>query len=232
MSHALKPAPDKAIFRVSEDFSQLMLLREIMASEGEDTAAIDSEIAEYFGRSATRERIDTVIGFLRYAEAQENAARNESWRIEKLANSWKEKREYLKSAAKAVLENSGQKALEGSTAGKLVLKGNGGKQALEITDASLIPEELCDWQGKIQGGVMYHIREVLAAYPITLETIFRYMERVPHNERIRAALEAKCSACNGYDPDGLPLCSQCDGDCKGRVPGARLLERGSHVSIA
>ncbi len=234
MSHTLKPAPEQSIFRISNDFSQLMLLREIMASENEDTAAIDGEIANYFARDVTREKIDTVINFLRYAGAQEIIARNEAKRTKSLASRWEAQIAFLKDAAKAVLENSGQKALEGNSAGKLILKGNGSVQPLEITDASLIPEELVQYTLRLSGDVLVRMGEHIDwNYWIENEDV--QMERVPHNERIRAELEKPCDRCDGSGRDPMPNCNteclQCDGAKTRHVPGARLLERGSHVEI-
>ena len=245
MSHTLKPSPDKAIFRISEDFSQLMLLREIMASENEDTAAIDREIANYFARDVTREKIDTVINFLRYAESQQLTAAAEAKRTKALKNRWEAQIEFLKDAAKAVLENSGQKALEGAAAGKLILKKNGSVQPLEITDASLIPDELVRYEGHISGPVWKRIWAARTAWsqPDRTVSLDVELERVPHNERIRAELERDCERCDGNGivedvvfndslvEEGQFPCRTCDGTGKRHVPGARLLERGSHVEI-
>ena len=49
----------------------------------------------------------------------------------------------------------------------------------------------------------------------------------PDTKRIRAALATPCWLCNAKGGE----CQECGGTGKGRVPGARLNERGSHLEI-
>jgi len=198
------------IFRVADDFAQLIRLREIMLSEGEDVGPLEATIAEYFSHDVTRDKIDTVIGFLRHAEIMELAAKTEADRTRKLAESWKSQREYLKGCVQQVMELSGKKLLEGKTAGTLRLKGNGGRQAVTITDASLIPEELVQYTGTISGDAWEYMESVMLGTGNFdwLERQDVQMERIPHKGRIGEALS------NGES-----------------VAGARLEERGSHVEI-
>ncbi len=242
-----------SLYRVAEDFAQLIHLRDIMQSEGEDIGPLDQTIAEYFSHDVTRDKIDTVIGFLRHAETMEAAARAESERCLKMARSFEAQRTYLKVCVQQVMELAGKKLLEGNTAGTLRLKGNGGRQAVEITDASLIPEEMCQYTGTISGAAWKSLRQIaLDAYPgmscLTPEQALAdweewsgrqdvQLERIPHKGRIGEALAKDCQVCEGagklpYDADAPEeICAACGGSGKESVPGARLLERGAHVEI-
>lgn len=223
------------LYQVSDDFASMLRLRDIMLSEGEDVAPLEKEIARYFTHEVTREKIDTVIGALRHAETMAAVAKAEKDRLKKLESSWTTQAEWLKETVRNVLDMSGKKRLDGKTAGYLLLATNGGKQEVVITQESLLPEDLVQYEGRIDGGVMYHIREVLAPFPITMETIFRYMQRVPHKGRIAEALSQPCSKCKGvgapWNNSSSVPCDACDGDGHARVPGAHFASRGNHVEI-
>ncbi len=199
------------IYRVAEDFAQLLRLREIMTSEGEDVGPLEQTIAEYFSHDVTRDKIDTVIGFLRHAEIMELAAKTEADRTRKLAESWRSQREYLKGCVQQVMELSGKKLLEGKTAGTLRLKVDGGNQAVIITDASLIPDELVQYTGTISGEAWAKLIADDFDRVCSLEQWLGrqdvQMERIPRKRRIGEELE------------------------KGPVPGAYLADRGQHVEV-
>ena len=109
----------------------------------------------------------------------------------------------------------------------IALRGNGGVQPLEITDAA-VPNELCDivvrmpadaWQRLLLDG--------------TNPPVFQVLSAEPANARIREALRMPCVECNSYGTkDGekdSPTCPACHGSGTQQVPGARLLPRGEHI---
>lgn len=218
------------LYRVSEDFASLLRLRDIMISEGEDVGPLEQTIAEYFSGDLTRERIDVVIGALRYAETMEAAAKAEAERCAKMARSWQTQREWLKVTVQRVMEMAGKKRLEGSASGYLLLKGNGGKPAVEITEVSLIPPELLTVTMTMQADAYDRLWPFMAqvnAVPAT-KTV------EPHRGRITAALERHCEFCQGeksVDINCSEPCPICSGSGKNIVPGARLAERGQHVEM-
>lgn len=239
------------LYCVAGDFASMLRLRDIMLSEGEDVGPLEKEIARYFTHEVTREKIDTVIGALRHAETMAAVAKAEKDRLKKLEASWTTQAEWLKETVRNVLNMSGKKRLDGKTAGYLLLATNGGKQEVVITQESLLPEDLVQYEGRISGQAMGWLRSALGPH-ITDNERSRWeywsgredvqMTRVPHKGRIAEALSAKCSKCNGNGVvedqvfedsliQGELPCSACDGDGKARVPGAHFAPRSSHVEI-
>lgn len=230
------------LYRVADDFASHMRLLEILRSSGEDTGPLEKTITEYFTHEVTREKIDSVIGYIRYCEEMAHAAVREMVRLKQLEESWRTQAQWLKDTAKGVLEMSGQKRLEGLTAGSLDLRTNGGRQAVTITEASLVPEEFVQYQGTISAAAWQVLREVAREFPqIGLASTWFgrqdvQMERIPHKGRIGEALSKKCFICDGTGRVGVSegyddFCQECSGDGLARVPGARLESRGNHVAL-
>jgi len=229
------------LYRISDDFASHMRLLDILKSEGEDTGPLEKTIAEYFTHEVTRDKIDSVIGYIRYCEEMRRLALLESDRLKSLAESYETQAAWLKDTVKGVLEMSGQKRLEGLTAGSLTLRANGGKQAVTITDASLVPEEYVQYEGRISGAALKWLRlkfgplEKYSDFDVFWGRQDVQMERIPHKGRIGEALSKPCDDCNGYGTKGGergdPVCDSCGGDGKARVPGARLEPRGNFVAV-
>ncbi len=233
------------LFRISDDFAAHMRLLDIMRSEGQDTGPLEQTIAEYFTHDVTREKIDSVIGYIRYCETMADAALAESQRTVNIAKSYRTQVEWLKDCAKGVLEMSGQKRLEGLTAGSLTLRAAGGRQAVEITNASLVPEEFVQYEGKISGRAWQVLHECANGFPDLglnarwFERTDVQMERIPQVGQIGEALARPCACCQGTGeilPSGpsdapVEVCTECSGDGLARVPGARLKPRGNSVVL-
>ncbi len=234
------------LFKIADDFSSHMRLLDILRSEGEDTGPLEKTIAEYFSYQVTRDKIDSAINYVRYCETMADAAAAEADRCKALAASFRTQAQWIKDTAKSVLEMSGQKRLEGLTAGNITLRKNGGKPAVTITDVSLIPEELVQYTGTISGQAIGWLRSWMDSHSKVIEgtrTPFEYlmdrqdvqMERIPHKGRIGEALAGKCSQCNGvgapWNNSASVPCTACDGDGLARVPGARLEPRGNCVIV-
>lgn len=226
------PAPRETLFQINETLAELLAVRSDMlaADPPENVAAIDGEIIAYFQKSVAK--ADAIIPLWRYFETTAEAARAESARLKKYAEDLEGQLEHLKLRVKEVMVQFEKKAIPG-THGRLLLKGNGGSAPIQI-QADMIPDELCKWEGTIYGTAWKHIPEHFKARPDVK------MVRMPSNTAIRVALARPCETCSGAgvteervadaDKKDVP-CVACDGDGKARVPGSRLLDRGSHVEV-
>lgn len=204
------------------------------AETPEAVAAAEQAIQAHV--AAEIRKVDGIRRYYRACDAQEKAAKEEAAVQTARAKMWGSRRDRLKAFVFDVMQSFGVKKLEGET-GSLQIKGNGGLQPLTITDSSLIPDELCVWQGEIDGGVIQALT-ILAPAQVKL---FR-MVRTPNTAAIRAALAETCPRCHGLptcrDSQTFgnlmqvdTICPDCGGSGKRSVAGARLEDRGSHLEI-
>lgn len=230
MSDDFDPTPviaerKQTLFQINETLAELLAVRSDMlaADPPEDVAAIDGEIIAYFQKSVAK--ADAIIPLWRYFETTAEAARAESARLKKYAEDLEGQLEHLKLRVKEVMIQFDKKAIPG-THGRLLLKGNGGSAPIQI-QADLLPDELCKWEGRIDGTAWKYIPDHFKARPDVK------MVRIPSNTAVRAALLKPCEHCGGVSvPNGIRQdCEACDGSGKARVPGARLLDRGQHVEV-
>jgi len=110
-----------------------------------DVDVIDKQIAEYV-RTEIR-KVDNIRSFWRHAELMRDAAKAEANRQNERAKSWDGRLQAMRETIRFVMESmpwapGKPRKLEGRT-GSLMLKANGGKQAVEITDEALVPDEFC-----------------------------------------------------------------------------------------
>lgn len=111
----------------------------------EAIAVIDNQIREYI--TAEIRKVDNIRAFWRHCELMRDAAKEEARVQSDRSKAWGARLDRLKATCALVMESipfpAGKpKKLEGRT-GVLLLKANGGKQAVEVTDESLVPDELC-----------------------------------------------------------------------------------------
>ncbi len=196
-----------SLFHIEQQLADLLSVREEMAAAGEDTAVCDTEIAEYVRKEVVK--VDSVRGYLRHCQVIATEARAEAKRLLDWADSWENRAAYLKGIAQDAMTILGKRRLDGKH-GYLLLKGNGGKQAVDITEPSLVPEDLCQYQGCVSGEaweeMKMHFRDGQAwAHWEGRQDV--QMERIPHKGRIGKALES------------------------GPVAGARLMPRGEHIEV-
>jgi hypothetical protein len=130
--------------------------------------------------------------------------------------------------------------IEGQT-GALYLKQNGGRQAVEVSDESLVPDEYCTVTVTMPSNAWPWLLSLADRAPenhaVCHRESFRVGPRVPSLSAIGGALEKPCGSCGG---DGVarphlqgekPVCTVCGGSGKAGVPGARLAPRGQHVEV-
>lgn len=236
---------DLTLFHIESELADLVNLRDQLAEQGEDLAPIDTAIREYVAREIRK--VDGIRAYLKHAEMMASAAREEAKLQKARGDAWQARIDRLKDFLRFVMEDMSwtegkPRRIEGKT-GSLVLKPDGGRQAVEITDASLIPEEYVQYTGTISGEAWETLHISVADerrgqdWDDWVKRADVRMERIPHKGRIGEALAGKCCDCRGsgraYDigfPDASP-CRECSGDGLARVPGARLVPRGSHVEV-
>jgi len=186
-----------SIFQIESELAELMAFRE--ECNDEERAAVDGQIAEYVKREVAK--VDALRSYMKHCQVMADAAAAEVKVQSQRAHSWKTRLEYLKERCGEAMGILGKKKLEGRT-GYLLLKANGGKQALTIATPGLVPEEYVLYRGWMSARAYAAIPEQIRGRE---DFIF---EREPRQEMIRGSLE------------------------KGEhIPGARLEPRGEHVEI-
>ncbi len=190
-----------SLFHIEQQLADLLALREEMAAAGEDTAACDIEIAEYVRKEVVK--VDSVRGYLRHCQVIATEARAEAKRLLDWADSWENRAAYLKGIAQDAMTILGKKRLDGKH-GYLLLKGNGGKQAVEVTEPSLIP----DWFVGVRAAMtLQEWKQLLIEARVSVEENDYSVEQFPRKDLIGKALES------------------------GPVAGARLMPRGEHIEV-
>ena len=266
---------DLSLYQLESQLSELIEMREqsceslkLAESEGDlpqtierlndEVTAIDNAIREYI--TAEIRKVDGIRAFWRHCELMASAAKEEAEVQTARSKAWKDRLDRLKDMVKLVMETipfpeNKPKKLEGRT-GALYLKANGGKQAVEIHDESLVPDELCT--------VTVTMPQLLwnAAAIFFDEDLVgtKVGPRVPSLSLIAERLAAVCpkcrgekvvcSFCHGFDDYCADVqtcevcigtrkatelysepCPECGGSGRQSVPGARFAERGNHVEV-
>lgn len=197
-------------------------------------------------------KVDRVAAVLRYFDEQVEWADREIKRLRTRKSAIEENADRLKDCVAAVLEKQplpakGCRKLAGQHS-TLMLKGNGGVAPLVISQPELIPDELCEWTGKLPNRVYVMLMRAPMPFPM-VEEIARSFTRVPSNTLVREALIQPCAACDGSGRTRVALCDipgsvlnnghtemeqwcpACAGTGRASVPGAHLGERAFHVEV-
>lgn len=178
-------------------------------------------------------KVDGIRAYLKFCDTMADAADHEARLQKERKQMWLERRDRLKAFVQGTMQAFGVRKLQGNT-GTLSIKGNGALQPLTVADASMLPDELCDWTLTITGTEWQLLK---ASISIGRDYLLRHSEikRTPNNERIRAALARPCNYCAGakiVEHDASVIdCPECGGTGKASVPGARLEPRGEHLEI-
>lgn len=212
------------------------------ADTPEARQACEQALAEYAAREV--QKVDGIAALYRQFDVLAHEARAEAQRLTERARAFENRRERVKELAQTVMEANSLTRLEGRTS-RLLLKGNGGLQPLEVTDPAAVPPECCKMIGWIREDAWRDILNLFEASEMGFAEGDYQLERVVDNDRVRRALKT-CEACGGSGktheeslPPGherdhvqaLTSCSACGGSGQGGVPGARLGERGKHVEV-
>lgn len=174
------------------------------ADTPEARQACEQALAEYAAREV--QKVDGIAALYRQFDVLAHEARAEAQRLTDRARAFENRRERVKQLAQTVMEANGLTRLEGRTS-RLLLKGNGGLQPLEVTDPAAVPPECCKYIGWINAELWEGIRGFWDGWLDGRTDEFK-VERVVDNDRVRKAISAE-----------------------GGVPGAQLGERGKHVEV-
>ena len=243
-------ALELSLYALESQLSELIEMREqtceslkLAESEGDlpqtierlndEVTAIDNAIREYI--TAEIRKVDGIRAFWRHCDLMAAAAKEEAEIQAARSKAWRSRLDRLKQTVQLVMETlpfpAGKpRKLEGRT-GALLLKGNGGRPAVEISDESLIPDELqvvtvqMPWSvwkltvSRCEG-------EVLSA----LTSCGLKESRATSLSLIAEQLSRNCEHCDGAPAVGTKdECQWCGGTGKQSVPGARFAPAGSHV---
>jgi hypothetical protein len=244
---------DLSLYKIEDDLLSLIQMREQAVAEhdslsfgtpealeaaraelAEQIKVIDQQITEYI-RAEVR-KVDNIGAFWRHCELMHEAAAEEAKRLSELSRSWKVRLDRMKESVKAAMESfewrAGKPRVREGRLAKLYLKANGGKQAVEIHDASLVPDEYQTVTVTMPANAWHWL--LLVCHRESLKA----SAPVPSLSLIAAALEKPCIQCGGegggmIDGPGSVkiICGACGGSGKQGVPGARLADRGSHVEL-
>ena len=212
-----------SLYAIESNLANLIEMREQVRDElganatpediAEEMAAIDNAIALYIKSEITK--VNNIRAFWRHCELMRDAAKEEARVQSERSKAWGARLDRLKATCALVMESipfpAGKpKKLEGRT-GALYLKANGGKQAVEVTNEYLVPDEFCI--------VTVAMREGL--WERTLAWLERWNALLARD----LAAAAKVSRTPSLSLIGEQL-------AKGEgVPGAKLAERGVHVEV-
>ena len=229
------------LWNIEDDLRALVDLRDetetgpFDGSDDERRAALaqlDVAYHDYIHREITK--VDGCRSFWRTAETAIENARAEAKRQMDRVKSWEAKFSRLKAMIASVMDERGLKKLEGKT-GSFLLKTNGGKQPVIVTDPALVPDEFCEVTVTMSAAAWAWAQRLIAsdiASPNTFTA--RVGPRTPRLELIRTAMEERCEMCRDHAGtviiDGRrDTCFACGGTGLAGVPGAYLEARQKHV---
>lgn len=210
----------------------------------EEIADCDGAIQQYMEQLPRK--VDGVAAMLRYFAEQVEFADREIKRLRQRKDQAEADSARLKACVAAVLEKQpiparGSRKLTGAHS-TLMLKTNGGLQALVVAQPDMVPDELCNFAFTLESERWAEVRALfqIAGWRDTLAVIEKAMVRTPSTALIREALLQPCGACDGRGFDLVmdgnlngeaEDCTACGGTGCNAVPGCHLEPRGVHVEI-
>ncbi len=214
---------DVSLFKLEQALLDLVELREI--AETDEEKAIADEALKAYTQAAVK-KVDGILGYMRHCSGHADTANAEALRMGAISKLWLRRRERLEGIVLAVMIDSKKEKLEGNL-GEFAVRGN--PPSVEITDPSLLPEEMVQYSGTISGQAWGDLLSTLARFSDF--SIDRWvqrqdvqMERVPMKAKIAAALKQPCEVCGGDAFEGaIEHCAECGGSGKKHIAGARLI---------
>ncbi len=174
-----------SLWQIEDALVQLVHVREEAETE-HDKAVADAAIEAYV--KAEVRKVDGILAYLRSCQSHAAAALAEAERIHNIARMWTRREERLKEIVLSVMRQFEVKRLEGQF-GDFIERAN--PPSVEITDISLVPDEFCQYEGRIGGqdftDMMRIVRKEFAndGWRGSVQ-----MERVPMKAKIVAAIKA------------------------------------------
>lgn len=232
--------PRESLYLIESTLEQIQLSRAEAEGDGDSDAlkVIDQIEREYLTKEGSK--IDSYVGLIRKREDFIEACDREMERIASLRKSALGDVERLKGNALSVMQHFDVKMLKNELTGRgLRRQVNGGMQALEITDADALPDNLQIVEVDITLDVWRAIQQAFEGDPrFKFGTTFACHMTQPNTELIREALKQRipCPLCAPLIRDGIAPCEDCvrcngEGTIPQTIPGVRLLERGEHVRV-
>jgi hypothetical protein len=233
---AKAPNLDISLYHLEEGLANLIAYRQerVLEIDGPLEAgeldAIEAEIKRY--EIATPAKVAGVAAILRSWRIQRENAKAEIRRLQSIVATLEAQDDRLKTYIADVLAmqpepKKGCRQLTGNDGSKLMLKGNGGLQPLEITDPALVPNEYKRVTLTINAAEWDDLCTIMEAAQIIAPPTLIPKSIEVDNTLVRNALASDCPECAGLTKE----CAACAGTGKRGVPGARLLDRGSHVEV-
>lgn len=182
-------------------------------------------------------KTDACAGVLRRIDNEIDAVKAEVERLKAKRKAYERAGEWLRDYVLRVMQENKWPMLK-TALNCLSIRKNGGKQALTVAEARLVPDYLCDLTITLSMVAWNVILENCTLTPAAIGKRIVSTLRTPNNEAIRKALEQPCEECNGlrtvgpmYTTGEPVTCAVCGGSGKATVPGAKLEPRGVTLSV-
>lgn len=182
------------LYAITDNLPALLDTLEMTAEGSQERSEIESEIQRYM--EALPDKIDAVAHVLAHLDSQAEMGRKEVERLRQRVLRFEgaaiQLRKYACSALERLPEpRKGPRKLEGAHA-TLILRGNGGPAPLKITDESMIPEECCEYRGRVAGPLW--LRTVRQAPWLEVEFAGDSVKMEAHRQQRAAARGAGAGA--------------------------------------
>ena len=219
---------------VEAELQELLEAREDAEAEGappDELAAIDERVKQY--ALAHVRKVDSTAVALRACRGFQEECEKEASRLWAQAKRHMARHERIKSAVMWAMAQLGVTKLS-TPQNTLRVQGNGGLEPLEVYDSEQLPTDK-------QIAIVTMRRDAFEAWQkreiehggTMIDAPYR-VQYQPNNEAIRAELKKRvpCPSCTGV-PDVDCICARCNdtGTVPARVPGARLLPRGTQLRV-
>ncbi len=233
-----------SLHNIETDLRELALERE-EAESADVVAMIDAEIQRYI--EAEIRKCDGIADFCVHLDALQKDIDGEIKRLQ--ARQYKVKRtlDRIKDTVKFVMagmpwKEGKPRKIEG-VRHTISLRGNGGKQAVVVTDESLVPDAFKRVTITVDLEIAHYMRVASSSWKYKNQLWDSLDAGKPEVSlsRISDELNKPCIQCEGtgerkvFESDTVVSrvkCPECAGTGKQSVPGARLEERGESVHIS